>query len=177
MTKRGPASGSDGAPKKSRSEILLERYKAAGYEPNHDQENARFKFVVSPTTTIDVGSDVSKLTVDFQRGVFGRIKDKAFASALAGVVLFPKIMNPAIVPPWPDSITHKRKDKFFFVSTTILFHRWASTSYNERIDVLADNLIESLAKIPTKHLAIEDRLMLYEAIQETQAAMKLRLVR
>jgi hypothetical protein len=37
-------------PAKSRSEILIERPKAAGYEPNREQDNARFKFIISPVT-------------------------------------------------------------------------------------------------------------------------------
>lgn len=154
---------------KSRAEVLIERLRQRGYELHTDQVGARFRFIVSPTTTGNV--DIGKFAVEFRDEVFRLIKNAPFESPLTGVVLFPTILDPLIAT-MPDTITHKRRDKAYFVSVNIPFALWAEAAPTERVDLFADNLIESIDRIPGRHLAQADCQILTEAVNNARRTIR-----
>lgn len=156
---------------KSYEDKLIERLRARGFKLYTEQVGARFGFIVSPTTT--VGVDLGKLPLGFRDEVFRIIKNAPFDSPLAGVVLFPKILDPSIASQ-PDFITHKRRDNAYFVSVNIPVTVWSEAPRTERVDLLADNLIESIGRIPPRHLTANDRQTLDNAINEARNILKVR---
>jgi hypothetical protein len=154
---------------KSYEDKLLERARQRGVTLHAKQVDAKFKFLVRPTTT--VGVDLDKLQVGFEDDVFSLIKNAPFESPLTGIVLFPKILDPSIAT-MPDSITHKRKERSFFVSLNIPFAVWSQAPRPDRVDLLADNLIESIRRIPARHLTANDCQILDSAINQVRNVLK-----
>jgi hypothetical protein len=96
--------------RKSREEVLLDRLRSKGLESDPQQKGAPFTFVVSPTICTGIDStDVRRLALAFKREVFNRIRAEKLETTLAGVVIFPRILDPKLAR-GADKLTYKRKD-------------------------------------------------------------------
>jgi hypothetical protein len=56
----------------------------------------------------------------------------------------------------------------------IPFSVWSQAAPADRIDLLADNLIESIGRIPIKHLTANDRQILANAVNDARCSIKAR---
>jgi hypothetical protein len=156
---------------KSHEDVLFERFQRAGLELRVDQRDARFTFVVSPTTTPGVDRlEISELAATFQRGVFTRVAEQRLSSSLAGIVIFPRILDPDVCR-WADGGTYKRKDRSYFVKRAIPFEAWKAASSNGRADLFAANLSNAVNSVPERHLPTADKQKLVEAIDEVRRAL------
>src|ERR1700722_11041071 len=85
------------------------------------------------------------------------IYDTKFESKITGIIVFPKIFDADIAPPPSDHLTYKREEKSVFVGLNIGFQNWHSASRQEKLNILADNIRNSIQKIPNAYLADVDR--------------------
>jgi hypothetical protein len=123
--------------------------------PVRDQLNAPFKFMVRPFTTVGVES--LDLASWFEDEILERIYGTKFESKITGIVVFPKIFNKDVAPPPKDHLTYKKEEKSIFVGLNIDFTIWHSSSKQEKINILADNINKSIQKIPSDYLVDADR--------------------
>lgn len=157
----------------SREQELLRRLHAAGLAEPSGQTGAPFKFLISPKTSN--GVVVGRLPLQMRDEVFSRIRTHVFQSPLTGIVFFPTILDPKIAVV-EDKLTHKRTEKEMFVALNIPFRDWEAASAEQRIDLLAGNLLESIRRIPSKHLPDSDKAKLASFVDEARQVVKARLL-
>lgn len=137
---------------------------------DRDQTNAPFKFLVVPTTTSAVGAEVGKLGAAFMDGVFRLIREHNLGSPITAVVLCPMVLDPEVAT-MPDRLSYKNKRTEVYATANIPFSVWVNADLDGRINLLADNLIGLLNKIPSKHLIDEDRALLSKAVEDVRRAI------
>lgn len=130
--------------------------------PVRNQLNAPFKFMVRPFTTVGVES--LELAAWFEDEILERIYGTKFESKITGIIVFPKIFDADIAPPPSDHLTYKRGEKSVFVGLNIGFPTWHSASRHEKINILSDNIGNSIRKIPDIYLTNADRNKLILAL-------------
>ena len=130
--------------------------------PVRNQLNAPFKFMVRPFTTMGVES--LDLAMWFEDEILEMIYDTKFKSKITGIIVFPKIFDADIAPPPSDHLTYKRGEKSVFVGLNIEFRNWHSASREQKLNILADNIRNSIQKIPNTYLADVDRDKLIVAL-------------
>ena len=149
---------------KEHEKALLGRFRKAGFKPNQLQLDAPFGFVVSPTTTSGVDTKESgSLAREFGDGIVENIRGWTMQSPITGIVVFPKILDENIAK-MPDHLTYKRKERSVFVGINIPFDVWIASLIAEKIDILADALVEALGRIAERQLHPEDRNRLAHAV-------------
>jgi hypothetical protein len=135
----------------------------------HSQINAPFKFMVRPFTTVGVESlDLARC---FEDEILEMIYDTKFESKITGIMVFPKIFDPDIAPPPSDHLTYKRGEKSVFVGLNIGFRNWHSASRQEKLNILADNIGDSIRKIPNAYLTDIDRDKLILALDHVHKSL------
>lgn len=154
---------------KAREATLLERLRKAGIEPLVDQRDAPFKFLISPMVT--AGVNVRLIALKFMDETFRRIQSASFASTLSGIVFLPKILDPQMIKS-NDFVSYKRSDKSVHVGLNISFAEWTRASPGERVDMFADNLVESINRISPKRLLPDDRQKLLAVLRDVRRTMK-----
>jgi hypothetical protein len=160
--------------KKNREEIMLERLKRAGLEVPSDQFDARFRFVISPVVTPGI-SDVSALAIGYQDAVAELIRKLSLISPISGIVFFPRVMDPH-TGQFPDLLSYKRKERAIFVGVNVQYATWMEISLNARIDLFAENLVESIHRISEKYLYREDKNNLLRAINDSRETVRAKLL-
>lgn len=128
------------------------------------QVEAEFKFLISPSTTSDVDARLMALAI--KNYIFREIKQMKFDSPISGIVIFPIIYNPKIRVR-EDFTSYKWKEKSFFVGLPINFEKWVNASLPVKFNLLTDNLIHSLEKIPKKHLFEADKFKFISLINNS----------
>ena len=156
-------------PARTREAILLERLRKAGIKPAVDQRGAPFMFAISPMVTN--GVNIGHLAFDFVRETVRRIKGMSFASPVPSIVFFPKILDPKMIQS-KDFVSYKRSDRSVQVGVNILFDEWTKSSPSERVDMFADNLVESVNRISPKRLLPDDRQKLLAVLQDVRRTVK-----
>lgn len=154
---------------RAREAILLERLRKAGIKPATDQDGAPFMFLISPMVTN--GVDIRRITLKFMDETFRRIQLMSFESPLSGIVFLPRVLDPEMIRS-KDFVSYKRSDKSVHVGVNIPFDEWTKGSASERVDMFADNLVESIRRISHKHLFPNDRQKLLAVLQEVRRTMK-----
>lgn len=140
-----------------------------------DQTAAPFKFMISPIVSGIDTDEGRHLTAGYQNETYKIIKDEVFNSPIVAIVCFPKITDPSIGQ-FRDRVSHKRKQKAMFVGLNIPFKVWMQASARSKADLFAENLTESVKKIPSKQLLDEDRNRLLSAVDQAHSIMKTRLL-
>jgi len=155
--------------KKSQEQTLLEQMNAAkvGVEPV--RENLRFKIHISPLTT--TGVDVRLIALSFRDQISAIIQNFDFASPISGMVFIPRIMDPEIAKS-PDKLRYDKTQKLFSVGLNTPFSDWVESEKWAQIQLFAENLKESLRRVPDKHLFPDDRLKLMSVIDQVSKAEK-----
>jgi hypothetical protein len=141
--------------------------------PVRNQLNASFKFMVRPFTTVGVES--LDLATWFEDEILEMIYDTKFESKITGIIVFPKIFDADIAPPPSDHLTYKRGEKSVFVGLNIGFRNWHSASRQEKLNILASNIRDSIQKIPDAYLTDIDRDKLIFALDHAHKRLIQRL--
>ena len=139
------------------------------------QDNAPFKFVVRPITTVNTSS--YDLAMAFEENVFASLENVEFSSPITGMAILPVIVDDTIAPPPPDSSHFFKKDNSVSVGIKIDFALWERSSELERLGLLADNIRRSLDKIQSCYLVDEDREQLRLIVDKVQALLVSRFPR
>jgi hypothetical protein len=162
------------APLSKKDQEIMNRLVASGYAINDVQLHAPFRFLVRPFKT--TGVEVGRLAAWFEEEVFSDIKNIDFQSPIAGIAIFPTIFDNAIAPTPKDYVKYKRSEKSVFVAVNINFSLWAAASQNERLNLLADNIRQSIERIPEKYLSSLDRDRLLNLVGQTHQRLLSRLM-
>jgi hypothetical protein len=157
-----------------REQKMIDRLRASGYELSDNQLDARFTFLVRPFTT--VGVEKGSLASSFEQEIFAAIRNFEFESPITGIVIFPTIFDGAIAPVPPDYVKYKKGEKSVFVGMHIDFSSWASASTQVRLGLLADNIKNSIERIPDKYLSAGDRKRLLDITSQVHKRLIDRLV-
>jgi hypothetical protein len=137
------------------------------------QDNAPFKFLVRPLTTVHVRS--KNLSRAFEEEVFASFVNVEFSPPISGILILPIIVDDAIAVPPPDTTHYSNKDNSVSVGIKIDFALWERSSEFERLGLLADNIRRSLDKIQSRYLVEEDREKLRLIVDKVQALLVSRL--
>jgi len=157
-----------------REQKIIDRLKASGHTLNVVQDDAPFKFTIRFFST--AGIESRDLARWFEDEMFSAIKDISFESPITGVAIFPTVFDSAIAPAPDDYMTYKRKEKSVFVGLNIDFLSWASGSREERLSLLANNIRQSLERVPDKYLSRSDRKKLLDIMNQAHRLLISRLL-
>jgi hypothetical protein len=153
---------------------IIDRLKASGYVGNNVQRDAPFQFLVRPFTT--VGIESLNLASWFEDDIFSAIRDLKFESPITGIAIFPTIFDNAIASAPKDYLMYKRKEMSVFVGLNIGFSSWTSGSREEKLSLLANNITQSIERIPDKHLSTSDRKKLLDIVSQVHKRLIARLL-
>ena len=157
-----------------RDQKVMDRLSASGYVGRSVQQDAGFKFLVRPFTT--VGTESLDLATWFENEIFSAIEDLSFESPITGIAIFPTIFDDAIAPAPNDYVTYKKKEKSVFVGLNIDFLSWASGSSEEKLSMLANNIRQSIERVPDKYLSSSDRKNLLDVVSRVRKRLVNRLL-
>jgi|ERR1700688_1275850 len=157
-----------------RDQKIIDRLKASGYVGNNVQRNAPLKFLVRPFTT--VGTECLDLASWFENEIFSEISRVAFEANITGIAIFPTIFDNAIASAPKDYLTYKKKEMSVFVGLNINFSSWTSGSREEKLKLLANNITQSIKRIPDKYLPSSDRRKLLDIVIEVHKRLVDRLL-
>jgi hypothetical protein len=157
-----------------RDQKTIDRLKASGRAVNDVQLDARLKFIVRPFTTVGIESrDIARW---FEDAIFSAIKDLAFESHIKGIAIFPVIFDSAIASAPNEYLTYKKKEKSVFVGLNIDFSSWTRGSREEKLDLLANNIRQSIERVPDKYLSSSDRKKLLDILSQVHDRLVERLL-
>jgi|GraSoi2013_115cm_1033766.scaffolds.fasta_scaffold246527_1 hypothetical protein len=157
-----------------RDQKIIDRLKASGYVGNNVQRNAPLKFLVRPFTTVGVES--LDLASWLENEIFSAINRVAFESNITGIAIFPTIFDNAIASAPKDYLTYKKKEMSVFVGLNISFSSWTSGSKEEKLSLLANNITQSIERIPDKYLSSSDRKKLLDIVSQARKRLVDRLL-
>jgi hypothetical protein len=143
---------------------IIDRLKASGYVGNNVQRDAPLKFLVRPFTTVGVES--LDLASWLENEIFSAIDKVVFDSNITGIAIFPTIFDGVIVSAPKDYLTYKKKEMSVFVGLNISFSSWSSGSREEKLGLLANNITQSIERIPDKYLSSSDRKKLLDIVSQ-----------
>jgi YD repeat-containing protein len=157
-----------------REQKILDRLKSSGHTLDVVQDDALLKFTVRFFTT--AGIESRDLARWFEDEIFAAIKDLSFESPITGIAIFPTIFDSAIASAPKDYLTYKRKEKSAFVGLNIDFSSWASGSREEKLGLLANNIRQSVERVPNKYLSSSDRKKLLDIASQAHKRLVNRLL-
>lgn len=157
-----------------REQKIIDRLKDSGHTLDVVQDDALFKFTVRFFTT--VGIESRDLARWFEDEMFSAIKDLAFKSRITGIAIFPTIFDSVIASPPNDYLTYKKKEKSVFVGLNIDFSSWTFGSREEKLGLLANNIRQSIERVPEKYLSNSDRKKLLDILSQVHKRLVDRLL-
>jgi hypothetical protein len=157
-----------------REQKIIARLKESGHPLKGIQDDAPFKLTVRFFTT--AGIESRDLAHWFEDEIFSAIVDLSFESPITGIAIFPTIFDDAIAPTPNDYVTYKKKEKSVFVGLNIDSPSWASGSREEKLNMLANNIKQSIARVPDKHLSNSDRNQLLNVVSQVHNKLINRLL-
>lgn len=125
--------------------------------------------VISSRVTPDVAPTTSALTKALEAEILQM--SAKIASTLSSIILFPTILDPNVAS-LKDSVTYKNGERSVFVAVSIPYGRWKNASERDRIDLLADNVRDSIEKIPNRYIQISDKTALLHIVEKSRDALK-----
>ena len=152
----------------------MDRLKASGHVSRNLQLDARLTFIIRPFTT--VGVEKGNLAPSFEEETCAAIRKQEFSSPIAGIAIFPTIFDTAVAPRPRDYVKYKKGENSVFVGLHIDFVSWTSASEQERLGLLADNIRNSIERIPGKYLSNSDRMMLLDITSQVHKRLVDRLL-
>jgi hypothetical protein len=144
-----------------RDQKNIDRLKASGYVGNNVQRDAPLKFLVRPFSTVGVES------LDLASWL---------ESNITAIAIFPTIFDNAIAPTPKDYLTYRKKERSVSVGLNISFSSWTSGSREEKLSSLANNITQSIERIPDKYLSSSDRKKLLEIVSQVRRRLVDRLL-
>ena|SRR6478672_8731411 len=157
-----------------REQKILDRLKSSGHTLDVVQDDALLKFTVRFFAT--AGIESRDLARWFEDEIFAAVKDLFFESPITGIAIFPTIFDSAIASAPKDYLTYKRKEKSVFVGLNIDFSSWASGSREEKLGLLANNIRQSIERVPDKYLSSSDRKKLLDIASQAHKRLVNRLL-
>jgi len=157
-----------------RDQKIIDRLKASGYVGNNVQRDAPLKFLVRPFSTVGVES--LDLASWLENEIFSEINGVAFESNITWIAIFPTIFDNAIAPSPKDYLTYKKKERSVSVGLNISFSSWTSGSREEKLSLLANNITQSIERIPDQHLSSSDRKKLLDIVSQVRRLLVDRLL-
>jgi len=157
-----------------RDQKNIDRLKASGYVGNNVQRDAPLKFLVRPFSTVGVES--LDLASWLENEIFSAINGVAFESNITAIAIFPTIFDNAIAPTPKDYLTYRKKERSVSVGLNISFSSWTSGSREEKLSSLANNITQSIERIPDKYLSSSDRKKLLEIVSQVRRRLVDRLL-
>ena len=157
-----------------RDQKNIDRLKASGYVGNNVQRDAPLKFLVRPFSTVGVES--LDLASWLENEIFLAINGVAFESNITAIAIFPTIFDNAIAPTPKDYLTYRKKERSVSVGLNISFSSWTSGSREEKLSSLANNITQSIERIPDKYLSSSDRKKLLEIVSQVRRRLVDRLL-
>jgi hypothetical protein len=121
------------------------------------------------------GVELGTLADWFERQAFQLIRRESFTSPAKNIMIFPKILDPSVAV-ISDHLTYKRKECTVYVGVNIDYRVWLNSAPKVRLDILAENVKLSLAKITSKHLSEEDRAKLVDIMDRVMPLVRAKLV-
>jgi hypothetical protein len=157
-----------------RDQKIIDRLKASGYVGNNVQRDVPLKFLVRPFTT--VGVEFLDLASWLENEIFSEINGLSFESNITGIAIFPTIFDNAIASAPKDYLTYKKNERSVFVGLNISFSSWTSGSREEKLNLLANNITQSIERIPDKYLSSSDRKKLLDIVSQAHRRLVDRLL-
>jgi hypothetical protein len=149
---------------------FLKRLKEAGYVFHTVPDDLPITFVLSPTTTVGLLRLNDTILLSFQDEVRQLLRGRKLTSSLSGLLVFPQIMDPRIGS-FKDFVTYKR-DRSVYVGENIDHEKWSSTPAVEQVDLLAENIANSIRKIRNSRLNDDDRKLLLGIVEQARTLVK-----
>ena len=151
-------------------ERILERLKKAGYVFHTVPDDLPISFVLSPTITVGLPRRNPTVSLSLQDAVRQLLRGRKLTSSLSGLLVFPQIMDPR-VGTFKEFVTYKR-DRSVYVGENIDHEKWSSAPAVEQVDLLADNIANSIRKIRSSRLNIDDRDLLLGIVEQARIVVK-----
>jgi hypothetical protein len=155
-------------------QALIERFTASGRNLRHETLNTAFRFMVRQLTT--VGVDTGNLTNWFEDEAFPMVTAQEFDSKIRMLMVSPTIMDGSIAKIPSDHLKFRAGERTVSVGINIDYLSWSSASSRDKIELLSDNIVSSVNKIPAKYLSAEDREKLLGIIHQVRSRLELRLL-
>jgi hypothetical protein len=157
-----------------REQKIIDRLKGSGRTLDVVQDDALFKFTVRFFTT--VGIESRDLARWFEDEIFSAIRDLPFESPITGIAIFPTIFDSAIASAPKDYLTYKKKERSVFVGLNINFSSWTSGTREEKLSLLANNIRQSIERVPDRYLSSSDRKKLLDIASQVHKRLVNRLL-
>jgi hypothetical protein len=149
---------------------MLQRAERRGAHVDWAAGDRRFNLTCTPIVAL--GVETSTL-VELAKLTTALIEKTGRTLSLSGIVVFPTICDPAIYSR-ADRVSHKRKENAYFVIRNIAFQVWKRARQPKRLALALENYESSIAAIPERHLAVEDRELLIESLRKAAVRIKAR---
>jgi hypothetical protein len=138
-----------------RDQKIMDRLSALGYAGHNAQQNAKFKFLVRPFTT--VGVDSLDLATWFEDEMCSMIKDQVFESKIWGIAIFPTISDTEMGPAPKEYVKYRKGEGSVSVGLNIEFSTWTSASRHKKLELLLENIRRSIERVSDAYLLNQDR--------------------
>lgn len=129
--------------------------------------DALFGLGVSAVVTADV--DISLLR-EFKERIKNLIRESGYSCELLDILVFIMILGPE-VSAREESTKFRRKDCGYVIRKKIDFLEWKNAEVVKRIEMIFDAIVESISRIPQKHLSDQSKANLVELVSKVAKAM------
>jgi hypothetical protein len=144
------------------SRTMLQRLADKGYPVDLGALDAPFNLTITSVASIDVDAEP---IIKFSQRVKEVVREAAFRCELAGIAVFPMVLNPEIRSTG-NTVTWKRGERAYVVRRNIDFSHWQRAKANEKKEMLASCVIDSIASIPMKHLSESSKEALVAIVRQ-----------
>jgi hypothetical protein len=149
---------------------FLKSLRESGYVFHTVPDDLPISFVLSPTITVGLPRRNPTISLSLQDAVRQLLRGRKLTSSLSGLLIFPRIMDPRIGT-FKDFVTYKR-DRSVYVGENIDHEKWSSAPAVEQVDLLAENIANSVRKVRSSRLNDEDRDLLLGIVEQARNLVK-----
>lgn len=133
-----------------------------GYPVDLGALDAPFNLTITSVASIDADAEP---IIKFSQRVKEVVRETAFRCELAGIAIFPMVLNPEIRSTG-NTMTWKRGERAYVVRRNIDFSLWKRAKANEKKEMLESCVIDSIASIPAKHLSESSKTALVAIVRQ-----------
>jgi len=148
------------------SRSMLRRLADQGFPVDFDALDAPFNLTISSVASIDVDAEP---IIKFSQRVRELVRESGFKCELAGIAVFPMVLNPEIRSTG-DTMTWKKGDRAYVIRRNIDFSHWQHAKSKEKKEMLATCVIDSIASIPMRHLSESSKDALTMIVRQAMRA-------
>lgn len=121
--------------------------------------------IISGMLTPDV-EDAGKLAKEYQDVLRNALAEVDLTTLVGSIIIFSTILDPNIVStPHRDSVRYFKRDGSVRVAVGISHALWKSASHSKKLDLIAQNIAASIAKIGPRYLSEIDKEKLLSIIE------------